>query len=85
MIKKQILPITGYIQELAGTGYVTETPLNFKDRPPLPPNHERHWRKYRHFYADVMNGLDFVCFTKLIPERKLYDLQATFSVKALAG
>jgi hypothetical protein len=42
-------------------------------------------RHYRHFNTDVMNGLDFVCFTKLIPERKLYDLWAMFSAKALAG
>jgi hypothetical protein len=32
-----------------------------------------------------MNGLDFVCFTKLTPAQKLYDLYATFSAKALAG
>jgi hypothetical protein len=38
-----------------------------------------------YFYTDVMNGLDFVCFTKLTPEQELYDLYATFSAKALAG
>ncbi|MDR1250541.1 MAG: hypothetical protein LBK62_00075 [Treponema sp.] len=84
-IKKRILPITGFLQELANHGYVQETPLEFKDRPPLPPDYENYWRKYRHFYSDVMNGLSFVCFTRLVPARKLYDLWVKFDPKALAG
>jgi hypothetical protein len=84
-IKAKILPITDFVQELANTGYVTETPLEFADRPPLPPDYENYWRKYRQFYSDVMNGLSFVCFTKLTPTQKLYDLWIKFNPKALAG
>jgi hypothetical protein len=64
---------------------VEEIPLEFKDRPPLPPDYENHWRKYRHFYSDVMDGLSFVCFTRLVPTQKLCDLWAKFNAKALAG
>jgi hypothetical protein len=84
-IKAKILPITDFVQELANTGYVTETPLEFKDRPRLPPDYENYWRKYRHFYSDVMNGLGFVCFTKLAPAQKLYDLWVKFNPRVLAG
>jgi hypothetical protein len=85
MIKGHILPITDFVRELAAAGYVAETPLSLKDRPLLPPDYEKHWRKYRHFYTDVMNGLDFVCFTKLTPTQKLYDLSTKFDFKARAG
>jgi hypothetical protein len=84
-IKGRILPITGFLQELANRDYVQEIPLEFKNRPLLPPDYENYWRKYRHFYSDVMNGLSFVCFTRLVPTRKLYDLWAKFNPKALAG
>jgi hypothetical protein len=84
-IKGRILPITGFLQELANSGYVKEIPLEFKDRPPLPLDYENYWRKYRHFYSDVMNGLSFVCFTRLVPAQKLYDLWAKFNPKVLAG
>jgi hypothetical protein len=84
-IKAKILPITDFVQELANTGYVKEIPLDFKDRPPLPPGYENYWRKYRQFYSDVMNGLSFVCFTKLVPTQKLYDLWIKFNQDVLAG
>jgi hypothetical protein len=84
-IKEQILPITGFVQELANSGYAGELPLEFKDRPPLPPDYKNCWRTYRHFYSDVMNGLSYVCFTRLIPTRKLYDLWAKFNPRVLAG
>jgi hypothetical protein len=84
-IKERILPIADFMQELAGTGYVTEIPLDFKDRPPLPRDYENYWRKYRHFYSNVMDALSFACFTKLAPARKLYDLWVKFNPKALAG
>jgi hypothetical protein len=84
-IKKHILPITDFVQELANTGYLKEIPLDFKDRPPLPPDYENYWRKYRHFYSDVMNGLGFVCFARLVPTQKLYDVWVKFNPKALAG
>jgi hypothetical protein len=84
-IKERILPVTGFLQELANTGYVTETPLDFKNRPPLPPDYENYWRKYRHFYMDIMNGLSYACFTKLAPTQKLYDVWIKFNPKALAG
>jgi hypothetical protein len=75
-IKKRTLSIADFIRKLTDSGYVTEIPLNFKDRPPLPPDYENHWRRYHQFYSNEMDGLDFVCFTKLIPARKLYDLLA---------
>jgi hypothetical protein len=84
-IKEKILPITDFVQELADAGYVKEIPLDFKDRPPLPPGYENYWRKYRHFYSDVMNGLSFVCFARLVPTQKLYDVWVKFNPKALAG
>jgi hypothetical protein len=84
-IKAQILPVTDFAQELANSGYVTETPLDFRDRPPLPPNYENYWRKYRHFYMDTTNGLSYICFTKLAPTQKLYDMWIKFNPKALAG
>jgi hypothetical protein len=84
-IKKQILPITDFIQQLANTGYLQETPLDFTDRPPLPQDYENYWRKYRHFYSDVMNGLSYVCFTRLAPTQKLYDLWIKFNPNVLAG
>jgi hypothetical protein len=84
-IKAQILPITDCVQELANTGYLKETFLDFKDRPPLPPGYEDYWRKYGHFYMDTTNGLSYVCFTKLAPTQKLYDVWIKFNPKALAG
>jgi hypothetical protein len=84
-IKEKILPITDFVQELADTGYVKDILLDFKDRPPLPPDYENYWRKYRHFYSDVMNGLSFVCFTKLVHAQKLYDLWVKFNPHVLAG
>jgi hypothetical protein len=60
-------------------------PLSFKNRPPLPLDYEYRWRKYRQFYNNEMDALDFVCFTKAVPERKLCDLLAATGLRALAG
>jgi hypothetical protein len=84
-IKGRILPITNFLQELASRGYAQEIPLDFRDRPPLPPDYENYWRKYRHFYSDVMSGLSFACFTRLVPTQKLYELWVKFNPKAMAG
>jgi hypothetical protein len=84
-IKEHVLPIAEFIRELADSGYVTEIPLNFKDRPPPPPDYENRWRKYRQFYNNEMDALDFVCFTKAVPERKFYELLAATGPRALAG
>jgi hypothetical protein len=84
-IKAGILPITNFAQELADGKYLAVTPLEFSARPPLPPNHESCWRKYRHFYADVMEGLELACFFKLTPTQKLYDLWLKFNADALVG
>jgi hypothetical protein len=84
-IKGRLLPITGFLQELANRGYAQESPLEFRDRPPLPPDYKNCWRKYRNFYSDVIDGLSFVCFTRLVPTQKLYDLWVKFNPKALAG
>jgi biotin operon repressor len=62
-IKAGILPITNFAQELAEGKYLTATPLESSARPPLPQNYENCWQKYKHFYADVMEGLEFVCFS----------------------
>jgi hypothetical protein len=85
MIKGRILPITNFVRELADFGYVTEIPLSFRERPSLPPDYENHWRKYRQFYRNEMDDLDFVCFAKLVPTRKLCDLLAAPGPGALAG
>jgi hypothetical protein len=84
-IKERILPIADFIRELADSGYVTEIPISFKDRPPLPPNYENRWRKYHQFYNNEMDALDFMSFTKAVPERKLYELLAASGPRALAG
>jgi hypothetical protein len=34
---------------------------------------------------DVTNALSYVCFTKLAPTQKLYDLWVKFNPKVLAG
>jgi hypothetical protein len=84
-IKSLILPITTFIQELADTGYVTVQPSGIRDRPPLPPDYANQWRKYKHFYTDVMSGLSFVCCSHLEPTQKLYDLWVKFNAEVLAG
>jgi hypothetical protein len=84
-IKERTLLIADFIRELADSGYVTEIPLNFRDRPPLPPGYENRWRKYRQFYNNEMDALDFVCFTKVVPKRKLCELLAASGPRALAG
>jgi hypothetical protein len=78
-IKAGILPIAGFAQELADKGYVTARPLEFGGRPPLPPDYQSRWRTYKHFYADVAEGLSFVCFSRLKPTQKLYDVWVKFN------
>ncbi|AEF85111.1 hypothetical protein TREPR_0031 [Treponema primitia ZAS-2] len=84
-IKVNILPITNFIQKLTDDGYVTVRPLDFTDRPELPPDYANLWRKYKQFYSDVMNGLSFACFSRFVPEQKLYDVWIKFNPKVLAG
>jgi hypothetical protein len=84
-IKAHILPVTGFMQELADTGYVTVRPLGIRDRPALPPDYANYWRKYKHFYTDVIEGLSFVCFSQLKPAQKLYDVWMSFHAEVLAG
>jgi hypothetical protein len=84
-IKAGILPITGFLQELADGGYLAASPLGFGARPALPPDHASRWRKYRHFYSDVIDGLSFACFSRLAPTQKLYDVWVKFNAGALAG
>jgi hypothetical protein len=84
-IKANILPITTFIQELTDDGYIRARPLEFKDRPALPPDYANQWRTYRHFYTDVMDGLSFVCFSQLVPVQKLYDVWLKFNADVLAG
>ncbi|GHT95944.1 hypothetical protein FACS1894141_5440 [Spirochaetia bacterium] len=84
-IRANILPITTLIQELADTGYLRVRPLEFRDRPTLPPDYANQWRKYKQFYSDVMDALSFVCFSELRPAQKLYDVWVTFHAEVLAG
>lgn len=84
-IKANILPITNFIQELAGAGYLKVTPLDSRDRPPLPPDYANYWRKYKQFYNDIMSGLSFVCCSRLEPKQKLYDIWIKFNAGALVG
>jgi hypothetical protein len=84
-IKSRILPITDYIQELANTGCLRAIPLDFQDRPPLPPDYANHWRKYKQFYNDVMTGLSFVCCSRLSPTQKLYDVWLKFNPEMLVN
>lgn len=84
-IKAKILPIADFVRELAGAGCLKETPADFKDRPALPPGYENYWRKYRHFYMDVINGLSYVCLAKFTPTQKLYDMWIKFNPDVLAG
>jgi hypothetical protein len=84
-IKANILPITDFIQELADGGYIDVSPVEFRDRPVLPADYANYWRKYKQFYRDVMDGLSFVCFSRLRPDQKLYDLWARFNAGARAG
>jgi hypothetical protein len=84
-IKAGILPITDFIQELADSGYMDASPAEYRDRPALPSDYANYWRKYRQFYSDVMDGLSFVCCSRLRPAQKLYDVWARFNAGALAG
>jgi hypothetical protein len=84
-IKAGILPITDYIQELADSGYIDASPVEFRDRPALPADYANYWRKYKQFYSDVMDGLSFVCCSRLRPAQRLYDVWARFNAGALAG
>ncbi|GHT95467.1 hypothetical protein FACS1894141_4120 [Spirochaetia bacterium] len=83
-IKAHILPITAFVQELADTGYVTVRPLGIRDRPPLPPDCVNYWRKYKHFYTDVIEGLSFMCCSQLRPAQKLYDEWLRFNPRVFA-
>jgi hypothetical protein len=84
-IKANTLLITGFIQELSNGGYVAAKPLEFRDRPALPPDYENYWRKYKHFYTDVIEGLSFVCFSQLKPSQKLYDEWVKFNPRVLVS
>jgi hypothetical protein len=84
-IKSRILPIANCVRELAGTGCLKTSPLDYRDRPALPADYASHWRKYKQFYNDVMTSLSFVCCSRLEPTRKLYELWGKLNPKALAG
>jgi hypothetical protein len=84
-IKSRILSIVQCVRELAGSGCLDASPLDYRDRPALPLDYANHWRKYKQFYNDVMTGLSFVCCSRLEPTRKLYDLWGKFNAKTLAG
>jgi hypothetical protein len=73
-IKANILPITGFLQELADGGYVRVQPLENRDRPALPADYAKEWRKYKHFYMSDAEGLSFACFSRFVPEQKLYEV-----------
>jgi hypothetical protein len=84
-VKANILPITNFIQELEGAGYISVRPTDFRDRPELPPDYANYWRKYKQFYNDVMTGLSFVCCAHIEPAQKLYDVWIKFNADRLVS
>ncbi|GHV80832.1 hypothetical protein AGMMS49944_26230 [Spirochaetia bacterium] len=84
-ISKNTLLITNIIQELTDGAYLTVDSPDSNTRPPLPLNWETCWRKYTHFSPMLIDGLAFVCFSRLTPTQKLYDVHQKFNVHALAG
>jgi hypothetical protein len=84
-IGERTLRITNFIQELADCGYLTVNPPDSAVRPSLPPNYENYWRKYKQFYPNLIEGLSFVCFSRLTPRQKLYDVWLKFNPHVLAS
>ncbi|GHV66276.1 hypothetical protein AGMMS49928_00570 [Spirochaetia bacterium] len=64
-ICENTLRIINAIQELTDGGYLRiDIPASNK-RPSLPPNWDKCWRKYTHFSPYLIEGLAFVCFSRL--------------------
>jgi hypothetical protein len=84
-IKADVMAIADFVQELVDGGYLAAQPLDFGDRPRLPPDYENTYRRYKHFYTDIMDSLFLVCFYRLKPQQKLYDVWLKFNPNALAS
>jgi hypothetical protein len=84
-IKAKILSISGIIEELIDEGYITVEPLNYEDRPALPADYIKCWRKYQHFYKSEAESLSFVCLSRFVPEQKLYEVRGKVNARVLAG
>ncbi|GHV66172.1 hypothetical protein AGMMS49928_00210 [Spirochaetia bacterium] len=64
-ICENMLRITNVIQELTDSGYLRVDSRDSAGRPSLPPNCENYWRKYKQLYPSLIEGLAFVCFSRL--------------------
>jgi hypothetical protein len=84
-ISKNTLRITNVIQELTDGAYLTVNPPESNTRPPLPQNWDKCWRKYTHFSPMLIDGVAFVCFSRLTPTEKLNDVWQKFNVHILAS
>jgi hypothetical protein len=84
-ISENTLRITNGIQELTDGGYLTVNPPDSKNRSPLPVNWDTCWRKYTHFTPYLIDGLSFVCFSRLTPQQKLYDVWEKFNPHVMAS
>jgi hypothetical protein len=84
-IKANILSITNVIQELTDSAYLSVDPPDSNNRPPLPLNWDTYWRKYTHFSPILIDGLAFVCFSRLTPQQKLYDIWVKINPKVLVS
>ncbi|GHU95732.1 hypothetical protein FACS189479_09380 [Spirochaetia bacterium] len=84
-IKGTILSIAGSIQELADEGYVRVQPPEYRNRPALPADYAKSWRKYKHFYMSEAEGLSFVCLSRFGAEQKLYDVWAKLNPRVMVS
>ncbi|GHU02694.1 hypothetical protein FACS1894147_05140 [Spirochaetia bacterium] len=72
-ICENMLRITNSIQELTDGAYLSVDFPESNTRPPLPQNWDCCWRKYTHLSPYLIEGLAFVCFSRLTPAQKLND------------
>jgi hypothetical protein len=84
-IKAKMLSISDVIQELADEGYISVQPLKYGDRPALPADHIKYWRKYQHFYHSEAEGLSFVCLSRFEPEQELYDVWGKLNPRVMVS
>jgi hypothetical protein len=84
-ISENTLRITNAIQELTDGGYLTVNPPDSKNRSPLPLNWDSCWRRFAHFTPCLIDGLSLVCFSRLTPQQKLYDVWGKFNSHVLAS
>ncbi|GHU04881.1 hypothetical protein FACS1894147_10470 [Spirochaetia bacterium] len=82
-ICENTLRITNVIQDLTDGGYLSVDSPEANTRPPLPPNWDCWWRKYTHLSLYLIEGLAFVCYSRLTPTEKLYDVRQKFNAHSV--